>query len=99
MAQTDTVIDVSEVPELRRLVERVRESRAAVILRTEDGEVAKIVPLRPRRSERPKTQEDFEEFRAAFGSWQDVDIDELKTRAKRARRQRRPFVDLTLPEA
>jgi hypothetical protein len=96
MAETETVIDVSEVPELRRIAERVRESRTPVILRTEDGEVAKVVPLRPRprRSVRPKTQEDFEEFRAAFGSWQDVDIDELKLRAKRARGSRRPSLEL-----
>jgi len=94
MEETEPVVDITAVPELRRIVDRVRASRIPVILRTEDGEVAKIVPLRLRRAERLKTQEDFEEFRAAFGSWNDVDTEELKVRAKRARASRRRLSDL-----
>ena len=90
------MVDVTEFPELRRIAEEVQATGTAVVLGTEQGEVAKIVPW-PAASDRPqraKTDKDLQDFLSAFGGWHDVDTDELKARMKASRSSKRPPVDL-----
>lgn len=77
-----TNVDNSNIPELLRLAEEVKDTKEPKILRRDGEELAVLVPLayRPlvrRGSRRTKTKADLEAFRAAAGSWKDVDTDKL----------------------
>jgi hypothetical protein len=98
MAHEHETIDISDMPDVLRLAEAVRESNSPRILRRDNTEIAILVPLpngKPKRARRAKTQADYEAFLAAAGSWRDVDIEAFKSYI-RARRDasNRPPVDL-----
>ena len=82
MAEDHQTMDISNNPDLLRLVEEVRRSNSPLILRQDDREIAVILPIangRRRRGKRVKTQEDYEAFLAAAGSWKGlVDTEKLK---------------------
>lgn len=73
-------IDISDLPELRKLAEEVQRSQEPRLLRCDDEDLAMIVPLGSKKG-RPgsaKTEADYEAFRPAAGSWKDlVDTDKL----------------------
>ena len=97
MAEPRMTIDITNLPELRRVVERAQRSNEPIILRFGDRPVAKITLLRPEKRGplRERTQQDYEEFLSTFGAWQgDIDIDRLKADLKAARGSDRPPVDL-----
>ena len=79
-----------------RALERARSLHRPVILRCDDVEVAKIIPLRTTaNTSNRRTKQDYEEFLSTLGAWQpDIDIDRLKAELKASRGSRRPPVDL-----
>lgn len=96
----DDAFDLSTSPELLRLAEEVHASGKPRTLRR-DGEVlAVLLPYSGGRS-RPLTRRELsarsiEDFRAAAGSWSDVDVDQLLAGIYAARDvpDERPSADL-----
>src|SRR5437867_11082222 len=83
-------IDISDVPELLRLAEEVRKTRAPRLLRRDGEDVAVLVPVvptRPRRTARLKTEADDDAFLSSLGSWKGiVDTEKLKKDIHESRR-------------
>lgn len=92
-----TSIDVTDIPELRRIAEEVRDTREPVVLLTEVGEIAVLVPIQQqeRRPHRRPSQAEIDAVMSAAGSWEGlVDVEELKAQWNAARGSNRPPVDL-----
>ncbi len=81
MARSLTPIDISNTPDLVRLVEEVTESGKPRMLRHADKDVAVLLPVKKgashERTGRKKTTADYEAFRSSAGGWKDVDVDKL----------------------
>ena len=76
MAHEQTIIDITDNPELsRRIAEAMRGDAGRVVLRTADGPLAEVVPLDEAESVRPTG--DFAGLEAAAGSWRDEDTDAM----------------------
>ena|SRR5258706_11343713 len=92
-------IDISNVPELIRIVEEMLATRQPRILSRDDEDVAVLMPVAS-ASERPmqqeKTEADYEAFLSAAGSWNGlIDPDELIADIYESRRlSTRPPVEL-----
>jgi hypothetical protein len=98
MAERASSIDISDMPDLLRVVEEVRASNKPREL-TRDGEtLAVLSPTGGRRSKRrtrEPTAEELASFRSAAGSWADVDTDKLVEEIYETRRRSiRPPIDL-----
>ncbi|MBI2906835.1 MAG: hypothetical protein HYX92_04165 [Chloroflexi bacterium] len=89
MARELKTIDISNVPELLRIVEEVRATNEPRVLRRDSEELAVLTPSpkRRRRTVRAKTKADYEAFRTAAGSWKDVDTDKLVAEIYESRRR------------
>lgn len=91
-------MDISNVPELLRLVEEVRRNAEPRVLRRDSEDLAILTPVKPaprRKPRRGKTKADYEAFLSAAGSWKDVDTDKLIAEIyKSRRRSSRPPVEL-----
>lgn len=95
MATHPTPLDISNMPDLVRIVEEVKSTKKPRILKRDSEPVALLMPMdstRPSKKKRTKSKADYEAFRAAFGSWKDVDIEQFKARvyADRRRTNTRP---------
>ncbi len=80
MDEDMSYIDISNVPDLLRLVEEVRTTRRPHILRKNSEDLAVLKPVAParHRNKRARTRADYEAFRAAAGGWKGlVDTDKL----------------------
>lgn len=72
----------------------VRESKP-IIVENDQGERAVLKPLGRKLKSRPKTKADLEAFRAAAGSWSEVDVDKfLEENYKSRAISSRPPVEL-----
>jgi hypothetical protein len=94
---TDDVIaiDISDLPDLLHLAERVRESNEPCVLRRNHEDLAVLMPMpvKSRRSTKKSVKSaDYEAFLAAAGSWKDVDVERFveENAAQRARSSRPP---------
>ncbi|MCL4458715.1 MAG: hypothetical protein M1136_03835 [Chloroflexi bacterium] len=98
MARGLRPIDISNVPELLRIVEEVRRTDEARVLRRDDEDLAILMPAKPGSKHKPKpikTRADYEAFCSAFGGWKGiVDADTLKRDLASARGSDRPPVRL-----
>jgi hypothetical protein len=99
MTTNPTPIDISNMPDLMRLAEEVEMTKKPRKLIKDKKTVAILMPtgtsLSPKKK-RSKTKADYETFRAAFGSWSDVDTEALLKNIYTDRRQTntRPLVKL-----
>jgi hypothetical protein len=77
--RADESVDVSASPELLRLAEEVQTTGKSRELRRGHETLALIVPFSAtgarRHTKRELTARDMEAFRAAAGSWSDVDVE------------------------
>ncbi|HEY7036875.1 MAG TPA: hypothetical protein VH482_36440 [Thermomicrobiales bacterium] len=83
-------LDASHLPDLRRIAEEVRESRAPVVLRLDGRDVAIITPVLPADSGKVGvlTTGEFETLMSAAGGWKDiVDVEALKDELRQSRGQ------------
>lgn len=90
-------IDITNAPELRRLVDQVRSAKKPLRLQTDGRDVAVVSPLTVPASKRAlKTAADREAFLSSFGGWRGlVDVDKLKEGMAQSRRIRaRPPVEV-----
>jgi hypothetical protein len=79
--------------DLAGVVAEVLREQQAVVIETEAGELVALTPVSPSTLS-TKTAEDWEAFRAAAGSWADVDIDKFLKDIYESRRSSRPPVSL-----
>jgi hypothetical protein len=98
MAKELRPLDVTNVPDLLRLAEEIRETGESRVLRRHDEDLAIVGPVsakaKARVTHRP-SKNDLAAFRAAAGSWADVDTDRfLADNAESRRRSTRAPVDL-----
>lgn len=74
-------IDISNVPELMRIVEEMLANRQPRILSRDDEDVAILMPVAStpeRPTEQEKSESDYEAFLSAAGSWNGlIDPDKL----------------------
>ena len=77
-------------------VKAVIRDRAAVVVETEEGELAIIKPMATRQQRPEVTEEDYQIFLSSAGSWKDiVDAEALKEGLAASRRlPARPLPDL-----
>jgi len=97
MARELLPVDISDNPELVRMAEEVSATGEGRLLRAHAGDLAALVPLTPRSNRRKrgtKSEADLKAFRAAAGSWSDVDTDKLVADIYESRRSSRPPVEL-----
>jgi hypothetical protein len=83
MHEEDEPIDITAIPELRRLAEAVRRSGKPRLLRRDGEALAMLVPLamnaaRP-LARRTLTPDDIAAFHAAAGTWSDVAVEQFVT--------------------
>ncbi|SRR6266567_1775551 len=71
--------DIGNIPELARLAEDVEATKKPRTLMRDKKTVAILIPVSEGKTKkkRVKTTVDYEAFRAAFGSWSDVDTETL----------------------
>ena len=100
MATQRETIDISNNPDLLRVVEEMRARNASAVLTNGNENVAVITPVakismhdKKRPHGRQKTQADIDAFLSAAGGWKDlVDTEQLKRdiAVSRARSSRPP---------
>ena len=92
MAETVKRISFDEFSgNLDRIFERVLSEGESIVIEKGEGE---LVALSPVSSPSAKTAADWEAFRAAAGSWADVDTDAFLKDIYASRKSSRPPVDL-----
>ncbi len=98
MQKTLTSIDITNMPELVKIAEEVQATKTPRELRRENKTVAMITPVPPTgkaKQRRGTTKADYEAFKAAAGSWKDVDTDTLvKHIYEDRRRSNKPPIEL-----
>ena len=94
----DKITDIDDLPEVARIVEEVGKSGEVQALRLHGETLAILSPVGVAGNYGPsrvKTQEDFEAFVRAAGSWKDVDTDKFLEDIYESRNMPpRPPVDL-----
>jgi hypothetical protein len=78
MSKNLTPIDISKMPDLLDLVEEVEATKKPRELRRNNKPVAVLTPI-------IETGEKWQKIKAAFGSWSDLDADELIANIERWR--------------
>ena len=82
MQKHHTPIDISNMPELVRLVEELKTTNTPRLLKKDSKDVALLIPVdSAAKSKRKagKTQADFEAFKSSAGGWKGlVDTEKLK---------------------
>ena len=93
--------DISNHPDLLRLAEEVNTTKSPRKLMRDNETLAVVMPvgatLPPKKTKqkRAKTKADYEAFRAAAGSWSDMDVEQFKAAIYESRRiSTRPPVKL-----
>ncbi len=98
MARGLRIQDISNEPELLRIVEEVRRADEPRLLRRNNEDLAILMPAKPTSKRKPKgikRKEDFDAFRSAFGGWRGiVDADAVKKDLASGRGSDRPPVRL-----
>ncbi|MCC7366673.1 MAG: hypothetical protein IT303_20110 [Dehalococcoidia bacterium] len=79
MRDEERSVDISGDTKLRTLAEEVQATQEPCTLRRDGEEIARIVPVKPRRKRRYRvpSEADMAAFRAAAGAWKDMDTDKL----------------------
>lgn len=78
---------------LARIFDRVVSEGESIVIEKGEGELVALSPV-PSSSPKTKTAADWEAFRAAAGSWADVDTDAFLKDIYESRKSSRPSVDL-----
>jgi hypothetical protein len=76
MSENLTLVDISRMPDLRHLAEEVQTSQKPRFLKVKGETLAIIMPVGIKAhalKKQKKTTKDYKVFRAAAGSWKDVD--------------------------
>jgi hypothetical protein len=79
MSRETETIEISEMPDVLRLVERVQKGRTARVLSRKDKPVAILRPIggERKRTKKAISKKNYDAFLDSAGSWKDVDTDTL----------------------
>jgi hypothetical protein len=97
MAKALKRINVSRIPELLRIAERVDATGEGCVLMRDDKDLAVVLPAASTTNRKvggARTKKDLEAFLSAAGSWSDFDTDQLVADIYESRRSSRSPVDL-----
>ena len=97
MARELAPIDISNIPDLIRIVEEARTVGAPRVLERGNEPLAVLTPVLSKSpsSVRVRAEADLRAFRSAAGSWKDFDADTFNAANEKSRRRSsRPPVDL-----
>ena len=72
-----TPIDITNMPDLARIVEEVEATKKPRELRRDNKIVAMLTPPPPSKKKETKATADYEASLAALGGWSDLNADEL----------------------
>jgi hypothetical protein len=91
MAHEDPVIDLNtgNVPDIAELAEEVHRTNRLAVIRRGTEDIAVIAPVKKatkRRALPKKSPEDMEAFWSSFGSWKDMDTEQIKAANAESRR-------------
>lgn len=88
-------VDISDMPDVRRLVDEAERSDEPLVLRTEGKNVAVLISTSQRRRPAILTEDEIEILRSVAGAWKDFDSDAFIEQIYRDRESEyRPPVDL-----
>ncbi len=91
----ETIVDITNIPELLRLAEEVQATNSRRVLRRDSEDIAVLMPLRKRRAAKRPSPADVEATLSSAGGWKGlVDVEELKRQIKEGRGDHRPPVQL-----
>ena len=98
MSSSLTPIDISNFPELVRIAEEVNNTKKSRVLTVSRRTLAVLMPAETAgksKEKRGKTKADYEAFRKAAGSWEDMDVEKFKADISTSRKlSTRPLVNL-----
>jgi hypothetical protein len=80
MSSSLTPLDISNISELIRMAEEVNNTKTSRVLTVSRRTLAVLMPVETAgkfKEKRGKTKDDYDAFFSAFGSWKDVDTDNL----------------------
>jgi hypothetical protein len=85
MAEQPDYIEVGQDSELMRIAEEVRATQRPRVLRRGREDIARIVPIIPRRDSTGRRDANYKAFVSSFGSWSDLDTEAVKRQIRAAR--------------
>ena len=97
MAKELTPIEISNFPDVLRIVEEARTSKRGIVLTRDAEELAIVLPVaaKPTRRRRVVSDADRAAVLSAAGGWKGlVDVDEFMAEVRSARGSNRPDVEL-----
>jgi len=95
MSTSPTPIDISNLPDLKRLAQEAKKTGKPYILRENSHDVALLTPVDTERKQQTNRQA-IEETLALAGSWKDLDFDDMIEQLDRIRHESTPTPPLAL---
>ncbi len=95
MSTYPTPIDISNLPDLKRLAKEARKTGRPYVLRENSQDIALLTPLDTERKQKTN-QQAIEETLALAGSWKDLDFDDMIQELDRIRHESKPTSPLEL---
>ena len=95
MSTTPTPIDISHLPDLKRLAQEAKKTGKPYLLRENSHDIALLTPVDTERKQQTNRQA-IEETLALAGSWKDLDFDDMIEQLDRIRHESKPTPPLEL---
>ena len=95
MSTTPTPIDISHLPDLKRLAQEAKKTGKPYLLRENSHDIALLTPVDTERKQQTNRQA-IEETLALAGSWKDLDFDDMIEQLDRIRHKSKPTPPLAL---
>ena len=89
MSTSPTPIDISHLPDLKRLAQEAKKTGKPYLLRENSHDVALLTPVDTERKQQTNRQA-IEETLALAGSWKDLDFDDMIEQLDRIRHESKP---------
>ena len=95
MSTTPTPIDISHLPDLKRLAQKAKKTGRPYLLREKSQDVALLTPVDTERKQQTNSQA-IEATLALAGSWKDLDFDDMIEQLDHIRHDSKPTPPLEL---
>ena len=95
MSTTPTPIDISHLPDLKRLAQEAKKTGRLYLLRENNHDIALLTPV-DRENKQQTSRQAIEETLALAGSWKDLDFDDMIEQLDRIRHESKPTPPLAL---
>ena len=95
MSATPTPIDISHLPDLKRLAQKAKKTGRPYLLRENNHDVALLTPVDAEKKEETNSQA-IEATLALAGSWKDLNFDDMIEQLDHIRHDSKPTPPLEL---